>query len=123
MKILLFALIFAAAPLISYAEDTQSGKDLFGVYCSACHSLSPPPKAAPPVRGIIRQYYERYENRREFVKRIGKFVLEPEMGEVICAPAKERFGSMPKLPVSAEQVEKIASWMWDDKSLWPMRYR
>lgn len=107
----------------AYAEEGASEKSLYESHCSACHSLTPPPKAAPPFRGIIRKYYEQYDEREKFVDAIRTFVLEPDEGKVVCAPAKEQFGIMPKLPFDEEQVGKIAAWMWDDKSLWPPRYR
>jgi cytochrome c len=100
-----------------------TGKELYNTYCSACHSLSPPPKAAPPFRGIIRRYYELHQKEEKFIRAIEQFVLEPQKSTVVCAPAKERFGEMPKLPLQPTQVKKIAKWMWEDKSLWPMMYR
>ncbi len=117
-KRILFTFVFLL-PFSVGAENSQTGEELYTMYCSACHSLEPPPKAAPPVRGLIRQYVEHYETEDKFVDAIVDFVLEPEDRESLCTPARERFGDMPELPIAKGDLKKIAAWFWEEKSLWP----
>lgn len=98
----------------AYAENPKlNGEQLFTTYCAACHSLEPPPKAAPPVRGIIRRYRYRFGGREEVLKAIVEFASNPtEEKMVFPKAAKSHFGEMPKLPLAHADLEALVAWMW-----------
>lgn len=94
-------------------EQKKSGKQLFESYCSVCHSLEPPPKLAPPVRGIVMHYQADVSSKEEFAKEISKFVRDPAKQHPKLPGAVTRFGKMPTFPYSDEELQTIARWMWE----------
>jgi len=105
------------SPLV-YAED---GATLFKAKCAACHQTSRPSDmstlVAPPVMGVMKHVKMTYNTKEDAVKFISTYVLDPQVSNAICMPQKiKRFGLMPsqKGNVSLEELQTIASWMYDN---------
>lgn len=121
MKLKNILLVLGGSILITphiYAEDAAT---LFNVKCAACHVTTRPSDkstlVAPPVMGVMRHVKMTYNSKAEAVKFISEYVLNPQASKAVCMPQKiKRFGLMPsqKGNVSKEEVEKIASWMYDN---------
>lgn len=115
--VLLLFLTFASAGV---AEELN-GKLLWEQRCSPCHSLEPPPKAAPPVRGIVMHYRPKHSDRESFAVAVSDFVHNTVTAEALLPQAKQRFGMMPPLPFDKEELKSIARWMWDVTLKTPLR--
>jgi mono/diheme cytochrome c family protein len=106
---------------VSFAFANQSAEALFDAKCSSCHSKTRPTDmskvTAPAIMGVMRHVKMAYPDKEKAVKFISEYVLNPTKEKSICNPRKlERFGVMPSLKgvVSEEEVQKIASWLYDN---------
>jgi cytochrome c len=107
--------------LSSQAYATDGGEILFDAKCSACHSKTRPidrdKVVAPALMGVMRHLKMSYPDKTKAVAFIKDFTLNPTKEKSICMPQKiERFGLMPsqKGNVTKEELEVIASWMFDN---------
>lgn len=99
------------------ASAAADGKAVFDKNCSACHSIAPPPKLAPPVIPIAARYHQKISSRAEGIKRIAAFVKSPARDKVLADPqAIERFGMMPPVPLSDAELNTVAAWVWDQNT-------
>lgn len=121
MRIKKFLALFSITLCVSsfvYAED---GAALFKTKCAACHQISRPNNmstlVAPPVMGIMRHIKMTYNKKEDAVKFISTYVVNPQESKALCMPNKiKRFGLMPsqKRNVTPEEIESIASWLYDN---------
>lgn len=116
--LILLSTLLAFSPM---AQATEQGETLFTAKCSACHSTIRPTNMnkviAPALMGVMRHLKDSYPNKTEAVAFIKDYALNPSKEKAICMPQKlERFGLMPsqKGNVTAEELEVIASWMFDN---------
>lgn len=118
-KVLTFFLVLLSIGNISYAES--QGEVLFDKKCTSCHSKSLPKDmnavVAPAVMGVMRHVKMAYPDKADAVAFIKDYALNPSRDKAICMSQKiERFGLMPsqKGNVTEEELETIASWMFDN---------
>jgi len=97
------------------------GASLFDAKCSMCHVTSRPSDmstlVAPPIMGVMNHVKMNYPNKADAVKFIVDYVQEPSKSKAVCMPQKiQRFGLMPsqKGAVTPQELETIASWMYDN---------
>jgi len=102
-----------------YAET--SGETLFKVKCANCHVTTRPSDkstlVAPPVMGVMRHVKMKYNTKKDAMKFISEYVLNPQRDKAVCMPQKiKRFGLMPsqKGNVTKDELQTIASWMYDN---------
>lgn len=89
------------------------GKQTFDQVCSACHTLEPPPKLAPPMRMVSMHLREAFPGEEEAVAHVLAYLPAPDSAKAVMpAHAIERFGLMPAQPFSAEMLEKVARYVW-----------
>jgi cytochrome c len=107
------ALWFSAAhPANASAQTT--GQELYEQHCSACHSMLPPPKSAPPIAGLSHFYHQAFDDREAGVRHIMDFVAKPEASKSkLRAPAISRFGLMPAVELNARDLRTVSEWLWD----------
>jgi len=105
-----------AVAAVTNAQSTPPpGEALWQARCAACHTLYPPPKAAPPAMGIVMHYSETYRTRDQFVDAVARWVAAPSKDKTHMPPhAIEKFGVMPPLGFPDAEVRVIAAWMWDE---------
>ena len=108
--IFIFGLI---GTLSSPAFCEATGKEMWVARCSPCHSIEPPPKLAPPVRGIVMNYKRTYSDREAFAAAVSSFVHTPTKEASQMPHALEKFNLMPALPFEKSELAEIAGWMWD----------
>jgi len=102
----------AAQPANASAQPT--GKELYERHCSACHSMTPPPKSAPPIVGLSHFYHKAFADREQGVRRIMEFVAKPDAANSkLRPPAISRFGLMPALDLDARDLRTVSEWLWD----------
>jgi cytochrome c len=118
-KLVTFFLVLLSIGNIAYAES--QGELLFDQKCAACHSKSFPKDmnavVAPAVMGVMRHVKVDYPKKADAVAFIKDYALNPSRDKAICMEQKiKRFGLMPsqKGNVTEEELEVIASWMFDN---------
>ena len=100
--------------MVAFAESSTPGaQQLWEQRCGVCHSLNPPPKIGPPVRGIVMHYRSTHQTREAFVNAVSSWVTHPQKERSLIPQAIEKFGIMPPLAYDAGELRQIAGWMWD----------
>jgi len=115
--ILTIGLVLALALSLQASEAEK----LFDSKCGACHIKTRPTDrskmVAPPIMGVLRHVKMTYPTKEKAVSFIKDYVFNPSKDKAVCMPQKiARFGLMPsqKGAVSEAEVEKIASWLYDN---------
>ncbi len=90
------------------------GTIIYERHCMMCHSMAPPPAAAPPVKGVALHYREAFDSREEAVRHMVAFMKSPDPDEAVCdREAIERFGLMPAMKLSDDELKTVSAWFWD----------
>ncbi len=96
------------------STEMINGEQLYKRYCSRCHSLGPPPKFGPPVKGIAIHYREAFADKKEAVEHMVAFMQKPDAAMSKCRPeAIERFGLMPAMNLPEEKLRAVSDWFWE----------
>jgi hypothetical protein len=106
----------------SSAFAIENGSELFDKLCAICHVKQGQPTNAPPVFGMVNHVKRAYPNRDEFVERIVVWVKEPKAEFALMPGAIRKFGLMPKLGYSDNDVRLIAEYLYDGKTEFPEWY-
>ena len=121
MKLKILLVTLGTTLLVTPILYAQDGASLFEAKCAACHQTTRPSNmstlVAPPVMGVMRHVKMRYGTKEDAVAFITSYALHPEASKAVCKPQKiKRFGLMPsqKGNVSKEELQTIASWMYDN---------
>jgi len=101
---------------------TENGSELFDKLCAICHVKQGQPTIAPPVFGMVNHVRRAYPNREQFVERIINWVNEPKAEDALMRGAIRKFGLMPKLGYSENDVRLIAEYLYDGKTEFPEWY-
>lgn len=116
-SVFLFATCTALSLSAAQPADVSAqsaGKELYERHCSACHSMLPPPKSAPPVVGLSHFYHQAFDDREKGVCHITEFVAKPDAANSkLRAPAIPRFGLMPAVELDARDLRTVSEWLWD----------
>lgn len=98
----------------SVDAQAMSGEQLYKRYCKRCHSMEPPPKFGPPVKGIAMHYREAFLEKEPAVKHMVAFMQKPDAAISKCRPeAVERFGLMPAMNLPEEKLRIVSDWFWE----------
>lgn len=96
------------------ASAAEDGKAVFDKNCSVCHSVAPPPKSAPPILPISARYHQRFSSRDEGIRYMADFIKSPTKEKMLAdQQAMTRFGLMPPVPLSPEELNAVSAWVWD----------
>ncbi len=103
--------------LVSSNSQSQilSGEQLLNTRCMICHKLAPTHDSllAAPMRGIQRNYKEKFVTKEEFIKAVVDWASHPDSTNSAMEGAIEQFGVMPNLYFSKEELQEIANYMYD----------
>jgi len=100
------------------ATTAAEGKAIFERNCSVCHSVSPPPKSAPPIMPIAAVYHRQFPDKAEGVKYMAAFMKSPAKEKSKVDPeAINRFGLMPPMALGDAELDAVAGWVWDQYNL------
>jgi len=98
----------------------MSGEQLFQTNCTACHVTAhtedESKMLAPPIMGAVKHVKEKFGSKEEAVKFMVDYIQNPSKEKAACeSHSIEKFGVMPsqKGVVSPEDIEKIASYIYD----------
>lgn len=116
LRLLSVFVMIAATPMLLVGQEQAAidGKQIFETTCSACHSLMPPMKLAPPMAMISKHYRDKFTSDTTGIPAMARYVLEPDSARsALPAHAIERFGLMPKQPgISPAQAHAVARYVW-----------
>lgn len=122
MKFKTTLLIFGATLLFTpFVQAQTSAEALFEAKCASCHVKTRPSDistlVAPPIMGVARHVKMIYKTKKEAIKFITEYTLDPQESKAVCMPDKlKRFGLMPsqKGSVTKEELTTIAGWIYDN---------
>ncbi|MFY0600230.1 MAG: hypothetical protein JXR03_11205 [Cyclobacteriaceae bacterium] len=86
--------------------------------CYVCHNPSVKSHddiISPPLVSIKYIYKLKYPEKEIFVKKMTDFVLEPSNRSAIMQGPVMRFGVMPDLPLKADEVRRIATYIYENE--------
>jgi mono/diheme cytochrome c family protein len=95
------------------SANTKDGKAIFTESCSVCHSISPPPKNAPPIIPLASHYHLKFKTKKEGVDHLVAYMKSPNKDKAVDTQAITRFGLMPALSLPDSELRTVAEWVWD----------
>lgn len=101
------------------------GQESFNLLCVSCHDASTKgsDRIAPPMMAIKKHYLNNANGEATFIQNMMEFVLNPSAEKSQMLPAIERFGLMPNMGYSKQQLESIASYIYHTDMEQPGRYK
>lgn len=104
----------APSPAPSTAEaPSLSGREVVEQICSQCHSMEPPPLAAPPLTHLAAHLRQSFETVDEAVAHVVAYAPAPDAERSILPPrAVERFGLMPPQPLPEPLLDAATRYIW-----------
>lgn len=96
-------------------QELASGFQLLENNCFSCHSpnASMDSRIAPPMEAIKKHYIENGTSQEQFTEDLVAFMNEPNEDLSKIPGAVTRFGLMPKMNFSEEQITKIAAYIYN----------
>jgi len=104
-------LVATSAPLVAQEQAFDpDGPQIFQLVCAMCHSVNPPPKAAPPMSHVAGHYRQKYPEGEAAIAAMVEYLKKPEAERSALPPhAIERFGLMPaQSHLSDALLKKVA---------------
>jgi cytochrome c len=99
MRLMPLPLVLLAVGTTLAAQEpvpAPDGAQLFELVCAMCHSVNPPPKAAPPISHAVAYYLRKHESADSALTAMVAYLRQPEAERSVMPPmAIERFGLMP----------------------------
>jgi hypothetical protein len=94
-------------------EPGLTGQQVVEQICSQCHSMDPPPLAAPPLTHLARHLRESFGTVDEAVAHVVAYAPAPDQERsILPARAVERFGLMPPQPLPEPLLDAAARYIW-----------
>jgi cytochrome c5 len=110
-----FIIIAAAATPLAAQEQAfePDGPQIFQLVCSMCHTVNPPPQAAPPMSHVAGHYRQKHQDDEVAVAAMVEYIKHPEAERsALPAHAIERFGLMPaQIQLTDGQLKKVARYV------------
>ena len=104
--------------LTEHNQQANEGYELMKTNCYVCHN----PKAvshdsiiAPPFKAVKLRYTNAYNTKTDFVNAIVNWVQNPKEEKALMQGAINKFKVMPKLPLPTQDLEKIATYIYDNE--------
>jgi len=111
-----FFLLLAAgvSPLAAQAAALEpDGAPVFQMVCSMCHTVNPPPNAAPPMSHATSFYLQQHETVEAAAAAIVAYLKQPDSTRsALPAHAITRFGLMPsQAHLTDVQLDAVARYV------------
>jgi len=97
--------------------DQSEGYTLFKNNCYVCHSVSSKSHdeiIAPPMVAIKRRYQKSYASKESFVEAVVSWSKDPKEENGLMRGAIEQFKVMPKQAFKEDDLQKIATYIYDN---------
>jgi cytochrome c2 len=105
--------------VVNAANKEQSeGYTLFKNNCYACHSViskSHDEIIAPPMVAIKRRYQMSYSSKEDFVEALVNWSKDPKEENALMRGAVQQFKVMPKQVFKEDDLQKIATYIYDNE--------
>jgi len=98
-------------------DKNSEGYTLMKNNCYVCHNpntSSHDDILAPPFKAVKMHYTRQYNTKEGFVNAMTNWVQNPSKDNVLMPGAVNKFKIMPKLPLPTEDLEKIATYIYDN---------
>ncbi|MCB0841256.1 MAG: DUF3365 domain-containing protein [Bacteroidetes bacterium] len=98
-----------------YSEaDLSMGFNLVETNCFACHNLNPDmtTRVAPPMAMVKTHYIEKNTTQEQFINDLTHFMKNPNEKDTKMPGAIKKYGIMPKMMFSDEQLRAIAVYIY-----------
>jgi len=97
--------------------DISKGFELLESNCFACHSPNTTleDRIAPPMAAIKEYYITDGVTQKQFSQSLITFIENPEEKNAKIPEAIERFGLMPKMNFTPQQITQIANYIYNSK--------
>lgn len=97
------------------SADLASGFKLLEQNCFSCHSpnTSLNNRVAPPMEAIKRHYIKSSTTEEDFTSDLIAFINDPKIETAKMSGAIKKFGLMPKMEFSEEQLRDIATYIYN----------
>ena len=97
--------------------DISKGFELLETNCFACHSPNTTleDRIAPPMAAIKEYYITEGITQKQFSESLVTFIENPEKKNAKIPEAIERFGLMPKMNFTPQQITQIANYIYNSK--------
>lgn len=98
--------------------QNSEGYELLKAKCYVCHnpnSVSHEAIIAPPMSAIKKRYSRLYHTKEEFVREVTDWALNPVEENAIMRGAVMQFNTMPKQIFDKEELQKIATYMFENE--------
>jgi len=102
----------------SAKTEVSEGYALMKSQCYACHNPESPSHdeiLAPPFAAVKMRYQMFYRSEEEFVSAVVKWTMDPQESEALMRGAVDRFKTMPKQPFKEDEIQKIATYIFNNK--------
>ena len=96
----------------------SDGYDLLKAQCYICHSVTSTSHdeiIAPPMAAIKMRYSRSYGTKESFVEAISNWAIDPKLENALMRGAVKQFNVMPTQTFKKEDLEKIASYMYENE--------
>ncbi|MGB0431849.1 MAG: Tll0287-like domain-containing protein [Bacteroidia bacterium] len=95
-------------------NDIAEGFNIMQTSCFSCHSPQPTMKdqLAPPMVAIKAHYLDNETSFDEFAKDLSSYVVNPDSATSKMPGAIKKFGIMPKMNYSQEQLNQVATYLF-----------
>ena len=92
--------------------------ELLNTQCYICHSInsvSHDSIIAPPMAAVKMRYSRTYKTKESFVEAISDWAIDPKLENALMRGAVKQFNVMPKQVFKEEDLEKIASYIFENE--------
>jgi len=114
---LLITILLGKSCLNSDKKTSKSseGEKLLASNCYNCHSPTAKENnlLAPPMVAVKKFYEKKYDNKEDFIDAIVGFVKNPTTENALMKTAVKRFGLMAAMGFDEEQLQKMASHIYE----------
>ncbi len=103
---------------VTQTANNSEGYQLLKTTCYACHN--PNTKShdnllAPPMAAVKMRYKMQYNSKDEFVTAVVKWATNPTHDKALMKQAVSKLKVMPNMQFKADDVKKIATYIYDNK--------
>lgn len=98
------------------SNEVHPGKKLIETQCVICHSAtaSHDNRLAPPMIAVKKRYASSNTTKEQFIKDIQNWFDNPVEDNAKMYGAVKRFGIMPKLAITKENLNLISDYLYDN---------
>jgi len=97
--------------------QTKDGYALMKENCYVCHNpeaASHDAIIAPPFKAVKMHYMNNYDSKESFVTAMVNWVQKPSEENALMKGAVDKFKVMPPLPLETSEIEKIATYIYEN---------